>query len=185
MAVRLAIPLLVLALLIAAPACGGDGDSLRGSRRARSGETSSPGDDATGSPGDTTGSSDSTGSTDSSGADACVAALNELRASVGAPPLRRWTDGEVCATEQAKRDAASGRGHGAFLDGLTCEARAQTECPDWPGPPASMIGSCLEAMWSEGPGGGHHDTIADPRYVEVACGFSGESGSLWAVQNFR
>lgn len=175
--VRLAIPL--LALLVAAPACGGDGDTLRGSRRAPSGETSSTGGDATGSQGDGATASDAPGG------GACVAALNELRASVGAPPLRRWVDGEACAGEQAARDAASGRGHGAFLDGLTCEAQAQTECPDWPGPPASMIGPCLDAMWREGPGGGHHDTIADPRYVEVACAFSGESGSLWAVQNFR
>ena len=49
-----------------------------------------------------------------------------------------------------------------------------------------MIGRCLELMWAEGPGGGHHDTFIDKKYKKVACGFAAApNGKIWAVQNYQ
>lgn len=77
----------------------------------------------------------------------------------------------------------TGRAHGAFGQ---CGELAQNECPGWAGPPADMIGDCLQLMWDEGPGGGHYDNMASEGYSEAACGFYQLSdGDVWAVQNFR
>jgi hypothetical protein len=96
----------------------------------------------------------------------------------------RWTEGEACANAQAKSDYETDTPHGAYGD---CDERGQDECPGWPAPPESMIEDCLALMWDEGPGGGHYDTMANPDFTEVACGFYVIPGSdsLWALQNFR
>jgi hypothetical protein len=49
-----------------------------------------------------------------------------------------------------------------------------------------MIPQCLDLMWDQGPGEGHHDNMASPRFTKVACGFHTlPDGSVWSVQNFR
>jgi hypothetical protein len=73
--------------------------------------------------------------------------------------------------------------HGAFG---SCGENAQNECPGWPGPADQMIGSCLDAMWGEGPGGGHYDNMASTDRTEAACGFfTLANGEVWSVQNFH
>ncbi len=64
---------------------------------------------------------------------------------------------------------------------------AQDECPGWPGPAdATMVTSCLKAMWAEGPGGGHYENMKNAKYTQVACGFyTSSGGKVWAVQNFK
>ena len=118
----------------------------------------------------------------------CVDTINEHRASIMLPPYERWADAEPCAAGQAKDDSGSGAAHGAFG---ACMELAQNECPDWNGPPADMIGKCLQQMWDEGPGTdfkthGHFINMSSLKYKKVACGFfTLPSGKVWSVQDFR
>ena len=106
-----------------------------------------------------------------------------FRATKGLPPYARWKNEESCVDGQAKSDSESGTAHGAFGK---CGEWAQDECPGWPGTPSSMIGSCLQDMWNEGPGGGHYDNMANTKYTQAACGFyTTPSGKVWAVQDFK
>jgi hypothetical protein len=124
-----------------------------------------------------------TGGGDGSVQQLCVDSINEYRASVGRPPLERWTEEESCSDAEALADGKSNTPHGAF--GM-CGEMAQNECPGWPGPAEDLIVECLAMMWDEGPGGGHYDNMENPDYTKVACGFATMSdGSIWAVQNFR
>lgn len=119
----------------------------------------------------------------STAAEICVATINEYRKTKGLAPYARWTEAESCADGQAKSDGDRNAAHGAFGK---CQEQGQNECPGWQGPPDTMIPKCLEAMWAEGPGGGHHDAMASTRFTKVACGFATTSkGSVWSVQNFR
>lgn len=118
----------------------------------------------------------------------CVDIINDYRATIGLFPLDRWYEAEVCSSEQAQSDAETNTPHGAFGQ---CGEFAQNECPNWPGPPESMIGPCLAAMWAEGPGEdyalhGHYLNMTNPSYTKVACGFFiKDDGRVWAIQNFR
>ncbi|NWF55233.1 MAG: hypothetical protein HXY45_10620 [Syntrophaceae bacterium] len=135
-----------------------------------------------GSAGGTTGSSYPTAAQD------CVETINRYRASIGLAPYQRWTDAEACADNEAKRDAEANKPHGSFG---SCGERAQNTCPGWPGTPESMIGSCLAAMWAEGPGTdfskhGHYINMSSTSYTKVACGFYvTPQGRVWTVQDFR
>ncbi len=118
----------------------------------------------------------------------CVDTINAYRASIGRAPLQRWTTSEACAEDQGFSDAQTQTPHSAFG---RCGEYAQNECPGWPGPPNAMIGTCLQAMWNEGPGSdfgthGHYINMSNPGYTRVACGFAVLSnGKVWAVQDFR
>lgn len=118
----------------------------------------------------------------------CVDTINQYRATIGMGPLARWTEKEACAEDQGLADSRSGTAHSAFGQ---CGEWAQNECPNWPGPPAAMIGNCLALMWAEGPGEpyaahGHYINMTNPSYTKVACGFAVLSnGRVWAVQDFR
>ena len=108
-------------------------------------------------------------------AQTCVDHINELRAKLSrpAPAYARWTDGEVCAGQEAQMNSTSGKAHSAF--GM-CKENAQDECPGWPGPPGTMITQCLDLMWAEGPGTdfsthGHYINMSSTMYTKVACGF--------------
>jgi hypothetical protein len=116
-----------------------------------------------------------------------VDTINAYRATLSLPPLARLTSEEACAAQQAQMDAASMTAHSAF--GM-CGEFGQNECPGWPGPPDSMIKSCLAMMWAEGPGPfnqghGHYDNMTSTSYKKVACGFyTLSNNSVWATQDF-
>jgi hypothetical protein len=178
---------------VALVSCGDDPNDLSGGRggassggSASGGSGGSSGDDGASSSGDPASSSASGGSSgggDGSAADVCVRAINAHRAEQGLPAFERWTDAEACADGEAKSDGASGQAHGAAFQ---CGEVAQNECPGGPGPAAQMIPQCLELMWEQGPGEGHHDNMASTRFTKVACGFHTlPDGSVWSVQNFR
>jgi hypothetical protein len=118
----------------------------------------------------------------------CVDTINSYRASIGLQPFARWTDAEPCADSEGASDSQTGRPHSAFG---RCGEWAQNECPGWPGPPSTMIGSCLQAMWNEGPGSdfpthGHYINMTSHTYTKVACGYAVlPNGAVWAVQDFR
>ena len=118
----------------------------------------------------------------------CVDRINQHRASIGRPPLARWTAAEACSDSEAVTDSETGRAHSAFG---RCGEWAQNECPGWPGPADTMIVSCLQVMWNEGPGSdfsthGHYINMSNPGYTKVACGYAVlPNGAVWAVQNFQ
>ncbi len=116
---------------------------------------------------------------------ACVDHINALRAGIGLGPLARWTDNERCADGQALSDSESGVFHGAFR---SCPGSAQNECPGWGALTGAggIVPSCLDAMWAEGPGGGHYDNMTRSSYTKVSCGFhSAGARDVWAVQDFQ
>jgi hypothetical protein len=112
-----------------------------------------------------------------------VSEINGYRATIGAPPIARWTEEESCSSDEAQKDSASGTAHSAFG---SCNEFGQCECPGWGGPADQMIRDCLKSMWDEGPGGGHHDIMASTSYTKVACGFyTLPDGSIWAAQDYK
>lgn len=170
---------LSLLAVAALAACGSDEGGSSG--RVNQGTSTSSSSSSSSSSSGGGGSSSGGGGGDAS--QACVDKINGYRKESGLAPYARWTDGEACAADQAKSDGASNKGHGSFG---RCDELAQTECPNYPGPPESMIGRCLELMWAEGPGGGHHDAFIDRKYKKVACGFAtAPNGKIWAVQNYQ
>ncbi|HTN82238.1 MAG TPA: CAP domain-containing protein [Sorangium sp.] len=162
---------------------GGSGSTTAGSGGSPAGGTGGAGGDD----GPGTGGSSGTGGP-TGAAQLCVDTINQHRATLGLAPLARWTEAESCSDEESESDGNTNTAHGAFG---ACDERAQNECPGWPGPPESMIGSCLQLMWDEGPGEdfnkhGHYINMSSTSFTKVACGFhTFPDGSVWAVQNFR
>ena len=112
---------------------------------------------------------------------ACVDKTNALRARTGQRALAQRADAEPCADGQAVAHAQAARAHATFG---RCGETAQNECPSWPGAPEAVVASCLDSMYAEGPAGGHHRNLVDPRKSGVACGFTTTAdGRLWMVQN--
>jgi hypothetical protein len=115
----------------------------------------------------------------------CVEVINAKRGTVNVAALKQWADGEACADGHAKDDAATGQAHGGFRKN-PCGSFAQNECPGWPNSPISTLDGCLQAMWDEGPGGGHYENMRNKSYTFAACGFAVDAkGKLWALQNFK
>lgn len=111
----------------------------------------------------------------------CVDRINQYRAMIGRPAYARWTERETCTDQAARTDSLSGA-HASFG---SCGEFAQNECPAYKSA-ADVTGPCLQAMWAEGPGGGHYNNMASTRYTKVACGFyRTPDGKVWGTQNFR
>ncbi len=138
---------------------------------------------------------------------ACIAKINELRATKSLPAYADWNDGEACADQQATSDETNNDPHGAF--GM-CGESGQNECL---GAGPGGIESCLESMWAEkdqpgcagcdacnmaydpdcpgcdfygsqtGDVCGHYVNMSALYFTEAACGFSSLGG--WDVINFR
>ncbi len=160
------------------------GSSTSGSSGSSGSASSSGASSGSGSSGSS--SSGASGSSSGCGcsdpAQECVVAINADRATLGLAPYARWTAEESCVDGQAEADSVANTPHSAFTK---CGEMAQDECPGWPGPPGSMIDNCMKDMWSEGPGGGHYDNMANKTYTKVACGFyTLADGSVWATQDF-
>jgi hypothetical protein len=128
----------------------------------------------------------------------CVDRINQFRmqcACLG--PLDRWEEAEGCADMMAEHDSMTGTAHSGF-SGKICSPGGfgQNECPKY-GSEASVISTCLQQMWNEGPPPqatcdgacfqqyGHFINMTNPKYKKVACGsFETATGQHWSVQNF-
>jgi hypothetical protein len=71
--------------------------------------------------------------------------INQLRATKSREPLLRWNAGEPCADQNATYDSTHSP-HADFLQGNTCGASSQNECPGL-GP--SSVVQCIDMMWAE------------------------------------
>ena len=162
---------------------GSSASSSSGSGSNSSGSNSS-GSSTSGSSSGSSSSGSSSGGGDPYAAarQACVDYINKLRATLGRPPYARWTANEACTDTQAKADGASGTAHSAFGQ---CNESGQCECPGWSSV-SDIIPGCLDAMWSEGPGGGHYDIMSSTQYTMVSCGFApAADGSMWGTQDYQ
>jgi hypothetical protein len=116
----------------------------------------------------------------------CVNRTNELRATKGLGPIPILAKAEPCADGQAKADSISGKAHSAFnacLDQVKWTGAGQNECPNY-GSVQDTLTKCLDAMWAEGPGGGHYDNMVG-NSTHTACGFyTTAAGKVWMVQDF-
>jgi len=117
----------------------------------------------------------------------CVDRTNALRATKGLGPIPRLASAEPCVDGQAKSDSESGKAHGAFdacLDEVEgWKGVAQNECPNY-GSVEDTLTKCLDAMWAEGPGGGHYDNMTG-NSTKTACGFyTTPTGKVWMIQDF-
>lgn len=137
---------------------------------------------------------------------ACINKINQLRATVGAPPYAQWTAAEQCADDQATMDEQTNTPHGSF--GM-CGEFGQNECL---GAGVAGIENCLQNMWDErlqancsgcdacagaydpncpncdfygnnGPPCGHYVNMRALYFTMAACGFSALGG--WDVIDFK
>ncbi len=133
------------------------------------------------------------GSSDAGGtlSDKCITKVNAYRAKVGAPPIARKVDQEVCAASQAQKGATDLK-----LTGKTvfhayygqCKEGYQNECWYSEDAPDAVIDWCLDAFWKEGPpetGINHYSVMTDPASTTMACGFFHmETGGYWMTQDY-
>lgn len=121
----------------------------------------------------------------------CVDYVNQLRASVEAPALERSVTLEQCATTAAIEDSRTGSPHGHFLrtNGCGYQAYAENEVPGWSlsryGSVEEVVRVSADAMFAEGPGGGHYEILTG-NFTEMGCGIHvTDSDAVWVVHNFR
>lgn len=130
--------------------------------------------------------------------DRMVAKVNEFRATLNLPDLKRWREGESCAETEAKLDSEANAPHQSWL-GKVCggeEVRAQNTFPNWPSID-QMIDQGLQHMWDEGPAPepcdqacmsahAHYMNIANPAYSWLAVGaYKNANGQFWVNMNFK
>jgi hypothetical protein len=133
-----------------------------------------------------------TNGADQTGTDAayarCVAMTNELRGTVGKPVVARSTALETFANTGAETDFA-GAAHDHFRatngGGISF---AENECPHWDlsfggGDEVKLVEACINAFWSEGPGGGHYDNMTGA-YGTLGCGIYHEAMDYTIVQDY-
>ncbi len=118
----------------------------------------------------------------------CVAMTNELRASVGKPAVAQSATLEDFADTGAATDHG-GQPHDHFRatngGGI---AFAENECPHWDlsfgaGDEVKLVEACINAFWSEGPGGGHYDNMTGD-YAALGCGIYHEGTDYTIVQDY-
>jgi hypothetical protein len=119
--------------------------------------------------------------------------INSYRATLsGAPPYTRTSALEQYAAAGAQDDSQTGTAHGHFTstNGGNGVAFAENELPGWPlsqyGSVSSVIDQGMQAMWNEGPGGGHYENMTSTQYTQAGCGiFVASDGSVWITTDFR
>lgn len=121
----------------------------------------------------------------------CVEKTNQLRAQLGRAPYQRSATLEQYSLEGAEEDSQTNRAHGHFSrtsgGGVSF---AENAIPGWDldnsGGVMGVVEGGLDAMWGEGPGGGHYEAMASNRYTELGCGIVVTADQkVWLLQNFR
>lgn len=119
--------------------------------------------------------------------------LNALRAKAGVPALK--LDAKLCdfarkgSLELLKTHVphAHFKASNVWENGFeNAAAENQGDPHGWtPGPVNRAIDQILKAMMDEGPGGGHHDTIINPKYKRVGIGLvQDKNGRLYLTNDF-
>ena len=129
--------------------------------------------------------------TGDSGTDAahrfCVDETNRYRTDNGRAAVTRSAELEAYADDGAAVDHfASPHDHFSSTSGGGI-AFAENECPHWnlaPGGDLSaLVGACIAAFFSEGPGGGHYENMMG-NYGTLGCGLYVDGDSVTIIQDF-
>jgi hypothetical protein len=92
------------------------------------------------------------------------------------------------AQEGSDRLARDHRGHGHIIEQqATCPGcgENQSDSRGWrPGPLGRQIDEILALMMDEGPGGGHHDNMLDPRWTRLGVGITNPGGEAYVTTDF-
>jgi hypothetical protein len=167
----------VVLLLMGSVSCSGSGESA--SPTAPSSSPSGSAASPSGGPGQIT----------ASAADLafCVQEVNRYRATVGIATLSQQAGLEASAAQAAQSDHQSGEAHGWFRRNGT--ALAENQAPRWSRASSgndarTFISRALQAMWAEGPGGGHHENMRG-RFTATGCAVYSDATTATFVQHFR
>jgi Cysteine-rich secretory protein family len=122
----------------------------------------------------------------------CVDLINTKRATLKLAPLSRWRAGESEVAAELAEDAKTSIPHGAIREAYKHNFdAAQNECQDSRQVVETMIHTCIDDMWAEGPENhdgkphGHYVNMVSPDYSAVACAFTiAPDGELWSAQDF-
>ena len=122
--------------------------------------------------------------------DVCVSTTNELRASVGDPPLARSARIDAFSSEAARVDGEAHEAHKYFraTNGGPGIATAENVIPwwrvsDW-GSVEKIVRKGVSQMWAEGPSGYHYTNMRG-RYTEMGCGIAVLNGEVTVSQDFK
>jgi uncharacterized protein YkwD len=122
-------------------------------------------------------------------------ALNAYRAANNAPPLALSDALNQFAVTGSMQLAAGGMPHGHFQQAISdgtiwqsgfCSGAGENQAPNWPinNDENATIDSVLQMMMNEGPGGGHHDNIVNPKFALVGIGLVVQGGGLYLTNDF-
>ena len=120
----------------------------------------------------------------------CVDKTNQLRATVSKAALARSSTLETFANDGAAYDfTRSPHDHFKTQSGNNLTAFAENECPHWDlsfggGDEIKLVSKCLDAFWSEGPGGGHYDNMTG-NYTMLGCGIYHSGTDYTIIQDYR
>jgi len=120
----------------------------------------------------------------------CVEQTNQLRASVGAPPLVRSSEIDAFSDEAAQVDGEAHQAHKYFFetDGGHGVATAENVVPWWKvsdwGTVETVVRKGVLQMWAEGPNGSHTVNIRGS-FTQIGCGIAVINGEVTVSQNFR
>jgi uncharacterized protein YkwD len=143
------------------------------------------------------GNSDITmGTTDDPHVQHNLAKLNEYRAANNAPPLALSDQLNTFAATGSVQLAGGGPAHGHFQQAINdhtlftsgfCTSAGENQAPGWPingGDEDAAIDAVLQSMMDEGPGGGHHDNIVNPKFALLGVGLLVQGTGLYLTNDF-
>jgi uncharacterized protein YkwD len=117
-----------------------------------------------------------------------LAYINGMRSLHGVGLLERDDALTAFAQEGSEQVARDHRGHGHLVDRRDdCPGcgENQSDARGWrPGPLARQLDEVLELMMAEGPGGGHHDNLLDPRWTRLGVGVANPGGEMYLTIDF-
>lgn len=118
----------------------------------------------------------------------CVDETNRLRELNGRVPVEWSAALEAYANEGAEYDHARSP-HDHFGDtGGGGIAFAENECPHWDlsfggGDMVELMRACIDAFYSEGPGGGHYEIMLG-NYGTLGCGIYQQGTDVTIIQDY-
>jgi hypothetical protein len=114
--------------------------------------------------------------------------INGLRSLRGLPLLELDDDLTEFAQDGSDQVARDHRPHGHFLDkGAQCPGcgENQSGSKGWRIEPVGrQIDEVLALMVAEGPGGGHHDNLFNPRWKRLGVGITNPGGEMYLTMDF-
>lgn len=135
------------------------------------------------------GNPDSGSNPDASSHTFCVQETNRYRTGGGKPAVTQSAELETYGNTGAMVDfGSSPHNHFSSTNGGGI-AFGENECPHWDlsfggGDEKMLIAACIQAFFSEGPGGGHYDNMMNAQYKTLGCGIFKSGTEYTILQDF-